>query len=87
MEEPEPEAAASQLPQLDEKTLEILREIHNQMAFDDPVVDEDINWSELKTSADPVDMMIEKVYLLKDKICKKFKKSKEVVQDLLPGRQ
>merc|ERR1719154_907041 len=28
--------------------------------------------------------MIEKVYLLKDKICKKFKKSKEVVQDLLP---
>jgi len=84
MEEPEAEAAASQLPQLDEKTLEILKEIHNQMAFDDPVVDEDINWSELKTSADPVDMMIEKVYLLKDKICKKFKKSKEVVQDLLP---
>merc|ERR1719347_2355718 len=29
-------------------------------------------------------MIIEKVYLLKDKICKKFKKSKEVVQDLLP---
>ena len=51
MEEPEVEAAVSQLPQLDEKTLEILKDIHNQMAFDDPVVDEDINWSEMKTSA------------------------------------
>merc|ERR1712112_472927 len=29
-------------------------------------------------------MIIEKVYVLKEKICKKFKKSKEVVQDLLP---
>ena len=87
MEETEVEAAVSQLPQSDEKTLEIHKDTHNQMAFDDPVVDEDINWSEVKTSADPVDTMIEKVYLLKDKICKKFKKSKEVVQDLLPGRQ
>lgn len=75
----------SNLPRLDEKTLEILKEIHKDMEFGDPVVDEDINWSEIKQDhADPVDMIIEKVYLLKDKICKKFKKSKEVVQDLLP---
>jgi len=76
---------ASNLPRLDEKTLEILKEIHKDMEFGDPVVDEDINWSEMKPDhIDPVDMIIEKVYLLKDKICKKFKKSKEVVQELLP---
>ena len=34
----------SNLPRLDEKTLEILKEIHKDMEFGDPVVDEDINW-------------------------------------------
>ena len=77
----------SHLPKLDEKTLEILKEIHKEMEYEDPVVDEDINWQEINQGhQDPVELIIEKVYTFKDKICKKFKKSKEVVQDLLPGR-
>ena len=58
------------------------------MDYEDPIVDEDINWEDFKQNhADPVELMIEKVYSFKDKIFKKFKKSKEVVQDLLPGRK
>ena len=76
------------LPQLDEKTLSILKEIQMEMDYDDAVVDEEVNWRDIKTSSsDPVDIIKEKVYILKDKICRRFKKSKEVVQDLLPGRQ
>merc|ERR1712142_91323 len=75
----------SRLPQLDQKTMDILREIQKDMEYEDPVVDEDLNWSEMnQVHMDPVEMIIEKVYVLKEKICKKFKKSKEVVQDLLP---
>ena len=82
------ESAESRLPQLDQKTIEILREIQKDMEYEDPVVDEDLNWQEMnQVHMDPVEMIIEKVYVLKEKICKKFKKSKEVVQDLLPGRQ
>ena len=79
------EAEEPRLPQLDEKTLEILKEIHKEMKFDDPVVEEDINWEEIQGHSDPVDTIMGKVYTLKDKICKRFKKSKEVVEDLLPG--
>ena len=76
------------LPELDEKTLSILKEIQMEMDYDDAVVDEEVNWRDIKTgSSDPVDIIKEKVYILKDKICRRFKKSKEVVQDLLPGRQ
>jgi len=78
------EAEEPRLPQLDEKTLEILKEIHKEMKFDDPVVEEDINWEEIQGHSDPVDTIMGKVYTLKDKICKRFKKSKEVVEDLLP---
>jgi len=79
------ESAESRLPQLDQKTIEILREIQKDMEYEDPVVDEDLNWQEMnQVHMDPVEMIIEKVYVLKEKICKKFKKSKEVVQDLLP---
>lgn len=82
------ESAESRLPQLDQKTIEILKEIQKDMEYEDPVVDEDLNWQEMnQVHMDPVEMIIEKVYVLKEKICKKFKKSKEVVQDLLPGRQ
>ena len=77
----------SRLPQLDEQTVAILKEIHNDMEYEDPIIDEDINWEELKHHVDPVEMIIEKVYSFKDKIFKKFKKSKEAVQDLLPGKQ
>lgn len=73
------------LPELDEKTLSILKEIQMEMDYED-AVDEEVNWQDIKTgSSDPVDIIKEKVYILKDKICRRFKKSKEVVQDLLPG--
>ena len=76
------------LPTLDQKTLSILKEIQMEMDYEDAVVDEEVNWQDIKTgSSDPVDIIKEKVYILKDKICKRFKKSKEVVADLLPGRQ
>ena len=75
------------LPALDQKTLSILKEIQMEMDYEDAVVDEEVNWQDIKTgSSDPVDIIKEKVYILKDKICKRFKKSKEVVADLLPGR-
>jgi len=73
------------LPQLDEKTLSILKEIQMEMDYEDAVVDEEVNWQDIKaSSSDPVDMIKEKVFILKDKICRRFRKSKEVVQDLLP---
>ena len=56
------------------------------MEYEDPIIDEDVNWDEVKQQHDTVEMIIEKVYSLKDKIFKKFKKSKEAVQDLLPGK-
>ena len=78
----------SRLPTLDQKTLSILKEIQMEMDYEDAVVDEEVNWEDMKSgSSDPVDIIKEKVYILKDKICKRFKKSKEVVADLLPGRQ
>ena len=71
------------MPELDEKTLSILKEIQMEMDYDDAVVDEEVNWQDIKTSSsDPVDMIKEKVFILKDKICRRFKKSKEVVQAL-----
>ena len=70
------------LPELDEKTLSILKEIQLEMDYEDAVVDEEVNWQDIKTSSsDPVDMIKEKVFILKDKICRRFKKSKEVVQE------
>jgi len=85
MEDSDNKVEQSTLPQLDEQTVAILKEIHKDMDYEDPIVDEDINWEDFKQNhADPVELMIEKVYSFKDKIFKKFKKSKEVVQDLLP---
>ena len=74
-------------PQLDEETLATLKRIHADLELED-AVEEEINWQDVKPMpVDPVDLIVERVNSLKEKIYKKFKKSKAVVQELLPGKQ
>jgi len=72
-----------EVPQLDENTVETLKMIHKELELED-AVDEDINWEDMKPmQVDPVDMILERVNSLKDRIYKKFKKSKSVVEEIV----
>jgi len=72
-----------EVPQLDENTVATLKMIHKELELED-AVEEDINWEDMKPmQADPVDMILERVNSLKDRIYKKFKKSKSVVEDIV----
>ena len=76
-----------EVPQLDENTVETLKMIHKELELED-AVDEDINWEDMKPmQVDPVDMILERVNSLKDRIYKKFKKSKSVVEEIVTGRE
>jgi len=72
-----------EVPQLDENTVATLKMIHKELELED-AVEEDINWEDMKPmQVDPVDMLLERVNSLKDRIYKKFKKSKSVVEDIV----
>ena len=76
-----------ELPTLDEETLETLKRIHKELELED-AVEEEINWEDIKPIPDdPLDLIMAKVNTVKEKIFKKFKKSKEVVEELIPGRE
>jgi len=73
-----------ELPTLDEETLETLKRIHKELELED-AVEEEINWEDIKPIPDdPLDLIMAKVNTVKEKIFKKFKKSKEVVEELIP---
>merc|ERR1712106_1153499 len=62
-------------PQFDEETVATLKIIHKELLLED-AVEEDINWADMKPMAvDPLDMILEGVNSLKDRIYKKFKKT------------
>jgi len=72
-----------EVPELDENTVATLKMIHKELELED-AVEEDINWEDMKPmQADPVDMILERVNSLKDRIYKKFKKSKSVVEEIV----
>jgi len=78
-----------EVPQFDEETVATLKIIHKELLLED-AVEEDINWADMKPMAvDPLDMILEGVNSLKDRIYKKFKKTKasaeEVVQENKSG--
>ena len=72
---------------MDEDTKETLRMIRQQLDLGQEV-DEEINWEEFKPAGADLDTIRDKLYLytasLKDKLYKKFKKSKEIIQEILP---
>jgi len=70
-------------PQLDENTIATLKMIHNELELED-AVEEDINWEDMKPMAvDPVDMILERVNSFKDRIYKKFRKSKLADEEIV----
>jgi len=72
-----------EVPELDENTVATLKMIHKELELED-AVEEDINWEDMKPlQVDPVDMILERVNSLKDRIYKKFKKSKSVVEEIV----
>ena len=74
-------------PQLNEETKETLKRIHKELELDD-AVEEDINWEDIKPMpVDPVELILERVNSLKERIYKTFRKSKAAVQEIIPGRQ
>jgi len=69
--------------QLDENTVETLKMIHKELELED-AVEEDINWEDMKPmQVDPVDMILERVNSFKDRIYKKFKKSKSTSDEII----
>ena len=73
-------------PQLDEGTIATLKMIHNELELED-AVEEDINWEDMKPMAvDPVDLILERVNSFKDRIYKKFRKSKLSEEEIVTGR-
>eukprot|EP00092_Neocalanus_flemingeri_P088581 GFUD01111939.1.p1 GENE.GFUD01111939.1~~GFUD01111939.1.p1 ORF type:complete len:215 (+),score=80.82 GFUD01111939.1:185-829(+) len=71
-------------PELDEETMATLKRIHIELELED-AVEEEINWQDVKPMAvDPVELIVARVNSLKNKIYKKFKKSKAAVQDIIP---
>ena len=76
-----------EVPQLDEETMATLKIIHKELELED-AVEEDINWEDIKPMpVDPVELILETVNSWKDRIYKKFKKSKSAVQEIVPGRE
>ena len=64
-----------------------LKMIHAELELED-AVDEEIDWKDIKPMpVDPVELILERVNNFKERIYKRFRKSKTVVQDLVPGRQ
>eukprot|EP00091_Calanus_sinicus_P009871 TRINITY_DN2293_c0_g1_i2.p1 TRINITY_DN2293_c0_g1~~TRINITY_DN2293_c0_g1_i2.p1 ORF type:complete len:238 (-),score=72.93 TRINITY_DN2293_c0_g1_i2:391-1104(-) len=77
-------ASMEEVPQLDEETMATLKIIHKELELED-AVEEDINWEDIKPMpVDPVDLILERVNSWKDRIYRKFKKSKAAVQEIVP---
>eukprot|EP00090_Calanus_glacialis_P020295 TRINITY_DN31215_c0_g1_i1.p1 TRINITY_DN31215_c0_g1~~TRINITY_DN31215_c0_g1_i1.p1 ORF type:complete len:235 (+),score=87.82 TRINITY_DN31215_c0_g1_i1:208-912(+) len=77
-------ASMEEVPQLDEETMATLKIIHKELELED-AVEEDINWEDIKPMpVDPVELILERVNSWKDRIYKKFKKSKAAVQEIVP---
>ena len=72
---------------MDENTKETLRIIREQLDLGQEV-DEDIDWEDLKPDGVDLDYLLDKLYVytasLKEKVYKKFKKSREIIQEILP---
>jgi len=76
-----------EVPQFDEETVATLKIIHKELLLED-AVEEDINWADMKPMAvDPLDMILEGVNSLKDRIYKKFKKTKASAEEIVQGRK
>jgi len=61
-----------------------LKMIHAELELED-AVDEEIDWKDIKPMpVDPVELILERVNNFKERIYKRFRKSKTVVQDLVP---
>merc|ERR1711872_236646 len=73
--------------EMDENTKETLRIIREQLDLGQEV-EEDIDWEDIKPVGVDLDTLLEKLYVytatLKEKVYKKFKKSREIIQEILP---
>jgi len=77
-------ASMEEVSPLDEETIATLKIIHKELELED-AVEEDINWEDIKPMpVDPVDLILERVNSWKDRIYKKFKKSKAAAQEIVP---
>jgi len=70
---------------LDEDTLETLKRLHHELELED-VFEEEIHWEDVKLHVDPVDLLVETVISLKDRITKRFKKEKQQAPEPLPEK-
>jgi len=69
---------------LDEDTIATLKRIHTELELED-AIEEEIDWKDIKPMpVDPVELILERVNSFKERIYKRFRKSKTVVQDLVP---
>merc|ERR1711936_1554080 len=72
---------------MDEKTKETLRMIHAQLGLEEDI-EEEVDWEDVKHVGLDIDTIFEKFYVytssFKDRMYRKFKKSKEIIQEILP---
>ena len=73
--------------EMDEETKHTLRIIRAGLDLGQEV-EEEINWEDVKPVGVDIDTILDKLYVytlsFKEKVYKKFKKSKEIIQEILP---
>ena len=72
---------------MDEETKETLKIIRAQLDLGQEI-EEEINWEDVRPVGVDMDTILDKVYVyttsFKDRVYSKFKKSKEIIQEILP---
>jgi len=71
---------------LDEETLETLKQLHHELELED-VIEEEVAWEDVKVEVDHMEVFMDTLYMIKDRITKKFRKKKdvqEILKDELP---
>jgi len=71
---------------LDEETLETLRQLHHELELED-VMEEEVAWEDVKVQVDPVEVFMDTLNMIKERITKRFKKEsqvQEILKDELP---
>eukprot|EP00092_Neocalanus_flemingeri_P058502 GFUD01069714.1.p1 GENE.GFUD01069714.1~~GFUD01069714.1.p1 ORF type:complete len:217 (+),score=83.48 GFUD01069714.1:150-800(+) len=82
--EEHPKLDMEEHPELDEETMATLKRIHIELELG-VAMEEEINWQDVKPMpVDPVDLIVEKVNSWKERIYRRFKKSKKAVQEFIP---
>jgi len=71
----------------DKETLETLRRLHEELELED-VVDEEVAWQDVKPwPVDPVDILVDRVISIKERIYKRFRRTKQETEtEILPEK-